>query len=127
LTVFYLQDDTNIFLSDRELVKVYNQSRITLCLSYNEPFGIVPLEAMSCQIPVLAVDEGGYKETIENGKTGCLLPRDVNIFCKKVAELLKHTDKAEFLGSKGREHVLKKFTWEKHTKEFEKLLQSFVE
>jgi glycosyltransferase involved in cell wall biosynthesis len=126
LTVFYLQDDNNPFLSDRELVKVYNQSKIALCLSYNEPFGIVPLEAMSCQVPVLAVDEGGYKETIDTSKTGYLLPRDVDIFCKKISELLKHTDKAELLGRTGREYVVKKFTWKKHTKEFERLLQSLV-
>jgi len=42
-----------------------------------EHFGIVPLEAMSASTPVIAVDSGGPKETVENEKTGPILLRQI--------------------------------------------------
>jgi glycosyltransferase involved in cell wall biosynthesis len=127
LHVTYLQDDTQVFLSDGDLVKRYNKSKIVLGLSHNEPFGMVPLEAMSCEVPVIAVDEGGYRETIRHDQTGYLLKRDAKIFCDTIASVLKQQDKAESLGKQARQEVLKHWTWEGHTKKFEKMLQSFIQ
>lgn len=63
-------------LQDGQLRKLYQESGLVLCASYNEPFGLVPLEAMSCETPVIAVAEGGYRETVIDGQGGRLLPRN---------------------------------------------------
>lgn len=107
-------------LTDRELVNEYSRSICTLCLSHNEPFGLVPLESMACGTCVLAVNEGGYKETILDGKTGFLLRRDPKEFAKKIVYLIEHPEVAEEMGKAGRRHVKLNFNWKKHVKCLEK-------
>ncbi|CAB4056108.1 MAP3K7 [Lepeophtheirus salmonis] len=47
-----------------------------------EHFGIVPIEAMYCQVPVIAVDNGGPKESISNESTGYLVPATPEYFAE---------------------------------------------
>ncbi len=61
---------------DEDLLIAYQQAVAVVCAQHREPFGFVPLEAMSCARPVFAVAEGGFLETIEDKKTGFLLPRN---------------------------------------------------
>lgn len=100
--------------TDKDLSKEYSKSILTLCSSYNEPFGLVALESMACETPVLAVDEGGYKETIADSKTGFLLKRSVRRFAKKISFLIKHPKTGEKIGNEGRKHVIKNWTWNRH-------------
>lgn len=108
--------------SDKEMVKEYSNAIATICTHQNEPFGIPPLESMACETPVLAVNEGGYKETVIDGKTGYLLPRDPKVFAEKITYLIDNPKVAEKLGKQGREHVKKNFNWEKHARSIEKYL-----
>jgi glycosyltransferase involved in cell wall biosynthesis len=57
-------------ISDTRLISLYAQSKATLCLSIQEPFGMVSVESMASGTPVIAVNEGGYTETVVDGKTG---------------------------------------------------------
>ena len=69
-------------ITDEELVILYNKAKLVVYTPYMEPFGLVPLEAMSCGTPVVGVNEGGVMETVLNGKTGILVERNVNNICK---------------------------------------------
>lgn len=109
-------------LSDDELAAEYSKALVTLCTSYNEPFGLVALESMACETPVIAVEEGGYRETVIDGETGFLLRRDPNKFAEKIIYLVEHPKIAEKMGKAGREHVKKNFTWKKHNQCLEKEL-----
>lgn len=102
--------------------KEYSKSVALICTSYNEPFGIPPLESMACGTPVLAVNEGGYKETVVDGVTGWLLPRDPKAFAEKIEFLIKNPTVAKKMGMAGRRHVIKNFTWKRHCKQLEKIL-----
>jgi glycosyltransferase involved in cell wall biosynthesis len=104
------------------MVGLYQKSKVVVCLAINEPFGLVPLEAMSCGIPVIAVDEGGYKETIINNKTGFLIKRDPKELSEKIKLLLSNPGLTKEMGASGREEILKKWIWGKRGKELERIL-----
>jgi len=77
-------------ITDEELIKLYNQAKLVVYAPYLEPFGLIPLEAMSCGTPVLAVSDGGVKETVIDGETGILTERDENMFAKEVIQLISN-------------------------------------
>lgn len=108
--------------TDSDLAKEYSESIVTLCTSYNEPFGLVSLESMACGTPVLAVNEGGYMETVVDGKTGYLVSRNPETFSERIVHFIKHPDIVERMGKAGRERVMKDFTWERHCKCLEERL-----
>lgn len=107
--VYLVQDmnlaDRIIFLkSPSDTVKI-SLLRHCLCLIYtpsNEHFGIVPLEAMYCGKPVVAVNNGGPKETIENGHNGYLCSAEPKEFADAIKQLLDVEEKAELFGKHGK-------------------------
>jgi len=101
-------------LTDSDLAKQYSSSIVALCTSYNEPFGLIPLESMACETPVLAVNGGGYKETILHRKTGYLLERNENKFAEKIEYLIRNPRARRRIGEAGRKHVKMNYNWAKH-------------
>ncbi|MGI8803020.1 MAG: glycosyltransferase family 4 protein [Solirubrobacteraceae bacterium] len=75
-------------IDDGELVALYGRARAVLCAAELEPFGYTPLEAMACGTPVVAVREGGYKETVVDGRNGRLVERDARLLGEALAALL---------------------------------------
>ena len=59
-------------VSDTELAQLYNDAKALLFCALDEDFGMVPVEAMAHGTPVIALAQGGVKETVLNGKTGIL-------------------------------------------------------
>lgn len=75
-----------------------------------EPFGLVPLEAMSSERPIVASYSGGISETVVDGVTGYTTPPgDVNTLTDRVEELLRDPSRAREMGRAGRRHVLTMF------------------
>jgi len=109
---------------DKQLALIYSKSIATICPAREEPFGLAPLESMACETPVLAVNEGGYKETVIDGITGYLLPRNPNAFAEKILYLMKNPKIVKIMGKSGRDHVKKNFSWREHNKKLEHLLLS---
>jgi glycosyltransferase involved in cell wall biosynthesis len=75
-------------IDEAELVAMYRHARVVLCVAELEPFGFTPLEAMACGTPVVAVREGGYRETVVDGHNGRLVERDAHRLGEVVAALL---------------------------------------
>jgi len=112
----------------REKIKVlYSHARVFACPSLYEPFGIINLEALSCETPVVGSAVGGIPEIIQEGKTGYLIklepisrtdfnPKNPEAFQKdfaaKVNHLLDDENLANQMGKAGRERVLEKFSWQ---------------
>lgn len=107
-------------VSEEELRNQYQRAMLVLCAAIHEPFGLVPLEAMACATPILAVDEGGFQETVCHGKTGFLLPRDPEVWARKTQELFEDSAAKQRLGEAGRTHVLESWTWASFLRQFEK-------
>ena len=97
--------------SDQEKLWLLRNALTLIYTPHNEHFGIVPLEAMYCETPVIAVNSGGPTETVADGYTGWL--RDSNSYdfsraMQGVLENLKHLDK---VGRQGKERVEKHFSF----------------
>ncbi|MEM3074539.1 MAG: glycosyltransferase [Candidatus Pacearchaeota archaeon] len=78
------------WVDQKELINLYSNCKGLITTSLNEDFGLTPLEAMASGKLVIAPNEGGYKETIINGKTGILIN---NISVEKIIEAIKSTRK----------------------------------
>jgi glycosyltransferase involved in cell wall biosynthesis len=100
--------------NDVTLAKMYSQSIATICADFNEPFGLKAIESMACQTPVIAVNEGGYKETVVDGQTGYLISRNADILAKKIIFFVKNPEILEKIGKSAREHSIKNFSWRTH-------------
>jgi glycosyltransferase involved in cell wall biosynthesis len=100
-------------IDQETLVQRYNNAALVAYTPYKEPFGLVPLEAMSCCKPVVGVDEGGVRETVANGLTGILVERDPQKFGKAIQSLLENPSLMNQYGMNGREYALEHWSWEK--------------
>lgn len=65
-------------VSEAELLDLYSRCKGFICTAMDEDFGMTPVEAMASGKPVVAVNEGGFKETVVDGKTGLLINADVH-------------------------------------------------
>jgi glycosyltransferase involved in cell wall biosynthesis len=115
---YIIRNITGASITEEELVKEINQSKIMLALSRNEPFGLLPIEAMACGVPVIAVSEGGLKESVIDGVTGYLIKRDKSKLKKQIGLLLNNDGLRNKLGKNSRNRVLSKFTWDESVERF---------
>jgi len=102
-----------ILIADDELVSLYNKAKLVLYAPYLEPFGLVPLEAMACGTPVVAVKEGGVRESVMHDKTGILTQRDENMFAQAVMDLLANEGKIREMSQNAIECIEEYWTMEK--------------
>jgi starch synthase len=64
----------NEMVDQQTACELYSHASVFVCPSIYEPFGIINLEAMACEAPVVATDVGGIKEVVVDGETGFLVP-----------------------------------------------------
>ncbi|HVW58864.1 MAG TPA: glycosyltransferase family 1 protein [Puia sp.] len=100
---------------DRQVLPFYYAAAdLFITTPWYEPFGITPLEAMACGIPVVGSRTGGVKYSVADGKTGFLVPpKDPDSLARKVGHLLDNPLLAEKMGKNAIRRVHKLFTWKK--------------
>jgi glycogen synthase len=113
---------------DRETaVELYSHAAVFCCPSVYEPFGLINLEAMACEVPVVASAVGGIPEVVVDGETGRLVavelvesggavePRDPARFVRDLASginaLLADPTLRRTMGVKGRQRAEALFSW----------------
>ncbi len=103
-----------LFLGERSDVnEIYPLMDVFVLPTHREGLGAVTLEASAMEIPVVVSNIGGCPETVENNKTGILIPlKDVGELAKAIIYILKNPDKAKRMGKNGRKKVLKEFNKE---------------
>ena len=93
------------------LAHYYNAADICVVPSYYESFGLVALEAMACGVPVIASRVGGLKETVQDGRTGYLVPWHCpEPFAERLELLLSNESLRRSLGREARA-AAERFRW----------------
>lgn len=115
-------------LPTRDLSVLYTHAALFVCPSVYEPFGIINLEAMACETPVVATAVGGIPEAVTHGETGLLVPfeplaaerhepKDPEGLSAGLADamnaLLADPPRARRMGREGRVRVERLFGWER--------------
>lgn len=113
-------------ISDWDLAKEYNQAKMILMLGKNEPFTLIPLEAMACETPIIAINQGCLGEIVKNGENGFLTEESPEELFVKINKLLNNDGLRLKMGIKGREDILSNWTWEKSVNNIEKLFKKVI-
>jgi len=91
---------------------------------WDEPFGMIITEAMSCGTTVISTNVGGIPEIIENSVTGLLARRgSVDDLAIAINKLLDDGELRNQLGRNGRERTRTTFTWKKTTSSLQNVLR----
>ncbi len=86
------------------------QADLFLLPSDMESFGLAALEAMACEVPVVATNVGGLPEVVEHGVDGYLFtPREVPIGARYALEILSQADRGRAMGKIARVNAKKKY------------------
>jgi glycosyltransferase involved in cell wall biosynthesis len=87
---------------------------LTVIPSFYESFGVAALESSAAELPVVASDVGGLRDTVLNGKTGRLVtPNDPAAFARAIVELLENAPLRRQMGRAGRAFVEQQYDGER--------------
>jgi glycosyltransferase involved in cell wall biosynthesis len=107
-------------------IAAYSHAQVFCCPSIYEPFGIINLEAMACETPVVASAVGGMKEVVVHGETGLLVPVlqqnespfepiDPPMFSHDLAhainQLMADPDQRSRMAAAGRKRAVENYSW----------------
>jgi glycosyltransferase involved in cell wall biosynthesis len=99
-------------ISDTEMIDLLNRSLMMLYAPRLEPFGLTPLEANACGLPVVAVTEGGIRETVLDGLNGLLVEPNELAMARAVERLRDDRELARSLGENGMRLVRERWSAE---------------
>jgi starch synthase len=109
-----------------DVIQILSHATVFACPSIYEPMGIVNLEAMACEVPVVATATGGIPEVVADRETGLLVPieqvedgtgtpLEAGRFEADIAEcisaLVADPKRARAMGEAGRRRAVELFSW----------------
>jgi type III pantothenate kinase len=101
-------------VSRDDLPALLRSADIVVCAPWYEPFGMVPLEAMACGVPVVATAVGGMVDTVVDGVTGVHVPpRDPERLAGALRELLADPATRERMGRAGLRRARERYDWDR--------------
>ena len=110
----------------KAVYELYSHAAVFCCPSIYEPFGIINLEAMACETPVVASAVGGIKEVVADGETGFLVPLEqmkespfepiapdqfARDLAARINQLMADPALRAKFGAAGRKRAVEKFSW----------------
>lgn len=124
ITQLQLCDDVLFLGSQNQVSDFLAMSDLKLLLSEKESFGLVALEAMACEVPVIATNIGGIPEVVIDGETGYLCELgDITTIAKKAVELLQDENKRKQFGKQAKQRVTQSFSLEQIVSQYERIYE----
>jgi glycosyltransferase involved in cell wall biosynthesis len=110
-------------LDEPTLVARYQHALLTICAARREPFGLTAIESMACGTPVVALDDGGYRETVVAGETGLLVEPTADAMAEGVAALVGDPARRARMGVAARGLMERCWTWSESVRRLETILR----
>lgn len=108
------------------LAEIYSQAAAFIYAPTREALGLAPLEALACGTPVVAVGEGGVRETLIDGLGSYVVKRDESLFAGRLQELLGDQERRAEMGKAGVEYVRQRWAWRENITRLEKHFQELL-
>ncbi len=103
------------FIPDKKIVEYYNKCSVFVLPSISskqEGFGIVVLEALACETPVISTEIVGAAADVKKSNSGIIIPpKDADVLADAIIEILTNDDESYEMGKRGRVLVEKSYTW----------------
>jgi glycosyltransferase involved in cell wall biosynthesis len=128
-------------VSRPDVRQLYSHAALFVCPSVYEPFGIINLEAMACETPVVASAVGGIPEVVVDGETGVLVPLELSAddpmspadperyardLATAVNRLMADAALRGQMGAAGRRRAVERFSWSSIADQTVELYRSLV-
>lgn len=110
-----IRQDVHFFgtVPNTEIAEAINLMDIFVNCSKSESFGVALLEAMACEVPVVATNTEGYREVVNDGVTGIILKdRKPETMAAEIQRLLDDSELSKTLGINGRKRVMELYDWD---------------
>ena len=112
-------------LSKEEIAKEYASSSIAIVSSLYEGFGYPVIEAMSCEVPLIATDVSSIPELVCDYAK--LIPaKNTNELSNAIRDILHDYPHYKNIAVRGRQHIVDKFNWLKITEEYENIISKTI-
>jgi glycosyltransferase involved in cell wall biosynthesis len=97
-----------------DMPAILRSADVVACTPWYEPFGIVPLEAMACSVPVIASAVGGMIDTVVHDVTGKLVKPQSHVeVADAVNQLMRDDFLRQSLGAAGRDRARARYSWDR--------------
>jgi glycosyltransferase involved in cell wall biosynthesis len=113
----------DVSVDEQSFVEGCRRAIATVCAARLEPFGLTPIESMACGTPVVAIREGGYRESVIDGETGFLVEPDPQSIANGILRLSGDPALVASMGARGREEVVRRWTWERTGDQMEEIIR----
>ncbi len=116
------------YINGDDLIHLYYRADVCVVPSvWDEPLGLVVLEAMAANTPVVVTRKGGIPLMVKDGYNGLFIrPRNPREISDKVNYLLKNEKIRMKMGNRARQTVVEKFSWDKIAAKYERMYQLFA-
>lgn len=122
-----IADHVNFLGPMNDVSPVLSIADLFLMASEQESFGLAALEAMSCQVPVIATRVGGLPELVKDGETGYLVPLgDVEAMAARIRDLLSDEDRRLTMARNARQRAVEEFNADRIVSQYEEYYQEVL-